>query len=189
MGSKLERHALLPVEVVIPLIQSRSKPEVRTRLLGADFHVNGLRLFTFKNTGLICHCCGITGQYFAIERSPQDLPPHRLVNRDAEIDVPFHLNLYAVNAAGEEILMTHDHIVARSNGGADSPNNTQTMCEPCNSMKGSFEKRYKNMSKIAKAKAIKTLRTKLLQLEKDSQVFLARKMKEYAKKAGHAYFD
>ena len=51
-------------------------------------------------------------------------------------DKAYHLNLYAVDNNGDEILMTKDHILPHSKGGADDINNYQTMCKLCNEAKG-----------------------------------------------------
>lgn len=70
-----------------------------------------------------CPCCGgIEGKYFAKERHLQDKS--------------YHLNLYAVDDNGDEILMTKDHIMPRSKGGIDDISNYQTMCKLCNEAKG-----------------------------------------------------
>jgi len=69
-----------------------------------------------------CSECGIQARYFAIEK----FPDHQR----------YHLNLYAVDDEGFEVLMTRDHIVARANGGPDTLENQQTMCTICNVAKG-----------------------------------------------------
>lgn len=51
-------------------------------------------------------------------------------------DKSFHLNLYAIDENGKEVLMTKDHIIPKSKGGADDISNYQTMCERCNEAKG-----------------------------------------------------
>ena len=48
----------------------------------------------------------------------------------------YHLNLYAVDDNGDEILMTKDHIMPRSKCGIDDISNYQTMCKLCNEAKG-----------------------------------------------------
>lgn len=143
MGSKLYRYAKLPIEDVLPLITGAKKPEERPLLLGVPCHTNGLRLFTFKTKGCDCVLCGLKGSWFAIERNPTK--PHQTVNRDADIpaDVgePYHLNLYAMKD-GVEILMTHDHILARALGGPHhSLSNSQPACEICNGLKAQVEAR------------------------------------------------
>ncbi len=95
--------------------------------------ITSLRLRTFardfsKCKDLRCPKCNTVASFFAIENfshSTQQTKPH--------------LNLYGLNAAGEEILFTHDHIKARVFGGADNLGNTQTMCYRCNQSKGQEE--------------------------------------------------
>jgi hypothetical protein len=49
----------------------------------------------------------------------------------------YHLNMYGIDANGEEVLFTVDHIVPESKGGKRHLNNLQTMCYPCNQRKKS----------------------------------------------------
>lgn len=83
---------------------------------------NSQRYQTFFTKGCKCVVCGIEGRYFAKERHLQDKA--------------YHLNLYAVDDNGTEILMTKDHILPHSKGGADDISNYQTMCKLCNEAKG-----------------------------------------------------
>lgn len=66
---------------------------------------NSQRYQTFFTKGCKCVVCGIEGKYFAKERHLYDKT--------------YHLNLYAVDDNGDEILMTKDHIIPRSKGGID----------------------------------------------------------------------
>lgn len=50
-----------------------------------------------------------------------------------------HFNLWAVDPDGTEVLMTHDHKLARALGGKNALENTQTMCSPCNGNKAVAE--------------------------------------------------
>lgn len=101
--------------------------------LDGDSHVfgefkietNELRLQTFKEKGVKCAQCGIEGKLFAIE----------IMNNDKKKRLYF--DLYAVNDSQQEILMTHDHIIPKSMGGAHDITNTQPMCCICNNKKGS----------------------------------------------------
>ena len=81
-----------------------------------------LRLRTFMYKGITCCKCGIKGSYFVKEKT--------------EDQSPWHLNLYALNEDGEEVLMTKDHILPKSKGGRDFLDNMQTMCCICNVKKG-----------------------------------------------------
>lgn len=98
--------------------------------------VVSLRYQTFSRSRA-CIACGIVGTYFAKERSA------RKIKNRKNSDEPFfqataatwHFNLYAITPDGREILMTKDHIVPRSKGGADNLENLQTMCRPCNNRK------------------------------------------------------
>lgn len=83
---------------------------------------NSQRYQTFFTKGCKCVVCGIEVRYFAKERHLQDKA--------------YHLNLYAVDDNGTEILMTKDHILPHSKGGADDISNYQTMCRLCNEAKG-----------------------------------------------------
>lgn len=85
-----------------------------------------LRLQVFKRS-LICTGCGIKGSIFRLEKQ---------FNREENP----HLNLYAKRFTPEHsddlVLMTQDHIIPRSKGGADKLENLCTMCIECNVRKG-----------------------------------------------------
>jgi hypothetical protein len=77
----------------------------------------------FASKGVVCVECGIEGKYFALERSR-----YQEGNR-------CHFNLYGINEAGEEVLITKDHIIPKSKGGKNHLNNYQVMCFECNVQK------------------------------------------------------
>lgn len=132
-----ERKTKLEIVPVISKISDlmekfkESEIEEKKKLVGRhDFEGNNvkflsLRLKTFATKGICCIDCGIKASFFAVER--------HMGNEN------YHINLYAVNNNGEEIMMTHDHVIARSLGGADNISNTQTMCTICNSKKSVWE--------------------------------------------------
>ena len=93
---------------------------------GDAIHMDSLRYLTFATSGIECVECGIKGLYFAKETD------------DCYSENPrYHLNLYAKNNKGKEVLMTKDHIIPKSLGGRNNIQNLQTMCCNCNYKKGS----------------------------------------------------
>ena len=111
---------LAAIASVVAAIRARQKPS-KVQLNGQLVNAKSLRLQTFLVKGTVCSCCGIKGTHFALERGVAEKT--------------YHLNLWATDEHGDEYLMTHDHILARSLGGADNISNTQTMCSPCNAAK------------------------------------------------------
>ena len=89
---------------------------------GDMIKANSQRYQTFFTKGIKCCRCGIEGRYFAKEKNPN-------ARR-------YHLNLYAVDQDGEEVMMTKDHIIPVSKGGKNTLENYQTMCRKCNVQKG-----------------------------------------------------
>jgi 5-methylcytosine-specific restriction endonuclease McrA len=108
-------------------IEAKSSGKIKAR--DVKIEVNGhlvriatLRLQTFASRGYACCICGVRGSFFALER----------VNAKES----YHLNFYAVDRAGEECLMTRDHIQPRALGGQDNLSNSRTMCLLCNNKLG-----------------------------------------------------
>lgn len=136
-NQQFERIGTLSLDEVFPLIEQNFNNPGRQRVQIGAFYVNvqSLRLRTFLKTGVKCSCCENSGSFFAVERSK--------VKSDVINKTPFHLNLYGYNKEGEEVLFTHDHIIARALGGNDHIDNTITSCGPCNWRKGVLEKEAK----------------------------------------------
>ena len=97
---------------------------------GHIINVNSIRYETFMQKGTTCCVCGLNGDHFYKERN---FTTGGYVN-----DGPYHFNLYATTADGKEILMTKDHILAKSLGGKDHVSNMQTMCTCCNNEKSNM---------------------------------------------------
>lgn len=122
----LERKGIYSIEEVRDITKeylfspANEKPKVE--LDGDLIKANSQRYQTFFTKGTKCVCCGIEGRYFAKERGDKD--------------VSYHLNLYAINDAGQEVLMTKDHIIPKSKGGKNDISNYQPMCVICNVKKG-----------------------------------------------------
>ena len=120
----------LPASKVIHLIsdQGGTKADLlmtptgcRDSLVLVRVGVSSLRLRCFKRS-TVCVKCGRVGNIFVAEKSVGN-------------DVSPHLNLYSCDSDGYMTLMTHDHIVPKSRGGANHISNVQTMCAPCNHKK------------------------------------------------------
>lgn len=118
-----------------PLNETKQRPK-RVEFSGQQVKLGSLRLLTFVVHGTQCVDCGVKAAFFAMERHA--------------IDENYHLNLWAIRENGQQVLMTHDHILARSLGGADSIANTQTMCMDCNFEKGKIEHKLKEIRKSQK---------------------------------------
>lgn len=128
------RHSIATLEQVIPAILNNMRGETEEKLVidGRRVGASSLRLRTFARSmsefnNLRCTCCGLDAKFFAVESFTRSQQPSD------------HINLYGVNENGEEVLFTHDHRLARCLGGVDNLSNTQVMCFPCNSRKGSEE--------------------------------------------------
>lgn len=132
-----ERIGVLSLEEVFPYIEKHLDEKVKRRINIGKFFVNvqSLRLRTFLHSGISCSCCPNQASFFAVERNR--------VKPGKNDKAPYHLNLYGINELGEEILFTHDHVLARALGGEDNLENTTTACGPCNWEKGRLEGRYK----------------------------------------------
>lgn len=87
---------------------------------GHDVYTTSLRYKTFIEKGYTCVCCGRVGAYYALEKFIGSKKPRA------------HFNLYS----SDDVLMTKDHILPKSKGGADCIENMQTMCTICNGTKG-----------------------------------------------------
>lgn len=91
---------------------------------------------------LICKVCGLAAGFAAIE---------------ACVDAPdcIHLNFYTYDVNGEEAMLTWDHVVPKAEGGDNTQQNAQCLCEICNHLKGAASV-YKptEIQKLRKAKGL-----------------------------------
>lgn len=121
---RLGEYSLEEVLALVPLTRqhNRRSREIYQNSKGIYYvNLNSLRLRLFKTKGVLCVKCGLAGQYFALERKADENP---------------HFNLYGVDLEGDEVLFTKDHIIPSSRNGSNALYNLQTMCYPCNSLKG-----------------------------------------------------
>ena len=77
------------------------------------------RARVFMDSGTDCKC-GLRGSYFALEQWK---------------DGGLHLDLYAKDDVGDDVLKTIDHVFPESKGGASSIENYEPMCKVCNEKK------------------------------------------------------
>lgn len=113
-----KRIATIDVETVLFLI-AREHPITINNI---KVSTGSPRLRTYLK-GVTCPICGLSGSFFAVEAVK---PTY----------ADYHLNLYAMNKHGHEVMMTSDHIHPRSQGGHGGLKNRQPMCRPCNIAKG-----------------------------------------------------
>lgn len=123
-----ERIGTLSLEEVLPKIEEHINDWRKQKIQIKEFSVavQSLRLRTFHQKGVQCPCCSNKGSFFAVEKTKGN-------------SGGYHLNLYGIDQENNEILFTHDHILARGLGGADNIDNSRTMCGPCNWAKGKIE--------------------------------------------------
>lgn len=130
MTAQYKRFAVVPIEDVLPIISKYLneplRKKIRDDVAGYKVKVTGVRLRTFAMHGTTCSKCGLQATHFAIETTKFGT------------DHGAHLNLWASTPEGE-VLITHDHTLARGLGGKDHPDNTTTMCRPCNAEKSVAE--------------------------------------------------
>ena len=125
----MRRLAVFTPEDVLSYADPKASRKDYPDLEGREWSVKmcSQRYSTFQRS-LSCACCGITGSVMILEWQL------RGDSSDPKVLQP-HFNLYAVTPDGL-VLMTKDHILPKSQGGQDSLDNYQTMCELCNSIKG-----------------------------------------------------
>lgn len=123
-GQKIRKgiYDISTISKLIPSLPVKEFKTERVELDGDKVFVDSHRLICFKKDDFVCTCCGLKGAFFAKEKHPND--------------GNFHLEFYALNSDGEEVIMTKDHRVPRSKGGSNSIENLDTMCGPCNWRKG-----------------------------------------------------
>lgn len=90
------------------------------------FTVSGAtkKLKVFLTKGTTCAGCGLQANVWRV------YPPVRPGGNHV-------LDLFHAGDLGVDTIFTRDHIVPKASGGGDGPSNSQPMCEPCNTKKGS----------------------------------------------------
>lgn len=109
--------------------------------------MNSDRYHLFKKNRF-CVVCGLKGTIMVLERKAGDKN--------------YHFNFYAIDQAGNRVMMTKDHKKAKSFGGEDCLSNYETMCSICNSLKASFPLDHETVLRMRK------FRDKNIHLSKES---------------------
>jgi len=120
-----ERIGTFQPDEILPYITAVTGESER-EYQGHMVKMSSLRYLTFARKGISCVRCHLKAKFFALEK-----PAHQKQDR-------YHFNLYGVDAEGNEVLFTKDHIKPRSKGGKDHISNMQTMCLKCNGQKGNI---------------------------------------------------
>ena len=126
-------------EIVDAVLENQKLPfnlRKKLKLQGHKVGIGSLRLVTFakacKDGKIHCVGCGLEASFFSIDSF------YAVGDKTSA-----HLNLYGRKpdqfGVEQDVLFTHDHILARALGGVDSLENTQVMCSPCNNKKSRVE--------------------------------------------------
>lgn len=118
-----------PDEIFPHINNSDSKIEFIVGEKNYQVKMNSNRYHVFKENRF-CVSCGVEGIYMILDMNPGDSSPH--------------FNLYA-EENGRLILMTKDHILAKSKGGTDTLDNFQTCCAICNNLKANYDLSYEDV--------------------------------------------
>lgn len=130
---KLIHLGMFAPEDVFPFITLEdSKKEFVAEGISYQVRMNSDRYHVFKNNPL-CVACGIQGKHMVLDMNPGDSSPH--------------FNFYA-EEYGRLVLMTKDHILAKSKGGEDILSNYATMCSVCNNLKANYDLSNDQVSKL-----------------------------------------
>jgi len=121
-----------PEEIFSLVTQEEEKIEFIVEDKSYFVKMNSSRYHVFKSNQN-CVSCGIQGKYMILDINPGDMCPH--------------FNFYA-EENGRLILMTKDHIVAKSKGGNNDLSNFQTCCATCNNLKADYDLSYNNVKEL-----------------------------------------
>ena len=100
-------------------VQTRGEPRPEREYEEYKVWMDSQRYQLFKRS-CVCVSCGLVGTVMLLQQNPGEERAH--------------FNLYG-RKGGTLVMFTKDHIVPKSQGGANNLNNYQTMCFPCNKKK------------------------------------------------------
>ena len=130
--------AEFPFDAVFPYITMPSttgSDEKREYVVGDKSYsvrMTSDRYFVFRDNPN-CIACGLEGKKMILDINPGDQSPH--------------FNLYG-EEKGRLVLMTKDHILAKSKGGQDVFDNYQVCCSLCNNLKGNYDLTYEQVREL-----------------------------------------
>lgn len=139
--NRFHRVAVYPVEQFLALLPDRSAEkhtsweweEIRQAIwttCGYHVKMGSIRYQLFKQKGTTCVGCGLSASFAALEIQRLEFEKYPL-----DLNHNYHFNLYSVDSKGREVLLTADHIIPSSRGGANKVENLQVMCSNCNTHK------------------------------------------------------
>lgn len=134
--TRLTRIKTYPIDLIFDFIRNNPLIPVKGENLKKDpanFYVDDdgnkcklRRARIFFDMGIDCIKCNAKASFFALEEWPD------------KNGNQFHFELYAIDSSGEEVLMTIDHTIAKSNYGKDHIENYKPMCKCCNEIKSNL---------------------------------------------------
>ncbi len=130
---RLVHLGLFELDEVFPFItHNEEKREYSVGDKVYSVRMNSDRYHVFKANNK-CVSCGLAGTKMMLDSNPSDSSPH--------------FNLYAEDK-GRLVLMTKDHVLAKSKGGLDSFDNYVTCCSICNNLKGNYDLTYEQLREL-----------------------------------------
>lgn len=123
-----------PDEIFSLVTQEDEKKEFIVGEKSYFVRMNSSRYHVFKSNKS-CVSCGLQGKYMILDINPGDMCPH--------------FNFYA-EENGRLVLMTKDHIIAKSKGGTNDLSNFQTCCAICNNLKADYDLSYEKVKELRK---------------------------------------
>lgn len=187
----------ISIEEVFAQLPEELTPGHTATFHGVTVPTDIINLYLYKQKGCDCKGCNAKGSHFYIEKFGVG---NKVYNN-------WHLNLYAINEYGHEVMVTKDHILAKSAGGSDDIVNLQPLCRTCNTKKGckpmavlvkQLESRQKNLqireANIVEAEqqygySAKTIHRLKQRYDIDLTETECKKMAELVGKKGHILCD
>lgn len=108
------------ISAIDETLESIRSAKSRIQLFGVWCKTNSVRMRVLSRTPCACADCGIPASFVAVERT---LGAHQ---------TGYHINVYAIDANGKEVMLTHDHVIPKSKGGPSTLENGQVLCSRCN---------------------------------------------------------